>query len=190
MSTDAVLAERIEAYVRAKDGNRPHRLIDVFAETALLEMVVNSDAIAFPALTQDCDAIADVLVSRFGQQYENVYTFCLSDPPSPGAVRFECAWLVVMTEKITGSVRAGRGLYEWSLAPPLAQWVGRLRILIDRMDVLPKEVAERSFRWIEGLPYPWCPLAALASAPSSPPELRFVIERAGILAARRGSPAS
>lgn len=78
-------------YFHAKDENRTHLLTQVFAENARLEMQVNSDAIFFPAVTQGRDAIGDVLVRKFGQTYENVYSFCLQRP-TPGIVadQFSC----------------------------------------------------------------------------------------------------
>ncbi|MDH8318903.1 hypothetical protein QIG98_27885, partial [Klebsiella pneumoniae] len=64
----------------AKDGNRPFLMQRAFDANAELEMVVKTDAISFPSTARGVKAIADVLVHRFGIDYENVYTVCLSRP--------------------------------------------------------------------------------------------------------------
>lgn len=126
------LKRNIETYIRAKDGNRPHRMVEAFAQNARLSMLVKTSDIAFPSSVEGRDAIESVLVREFAAQYENVYTFCLSDPPSDTNV-FVCDWLVCMTEKATGAARLGFGQYEWHGDFGL---VGSLRITIEEMRVL------------------------------------------------------
>jgi hypothetical protein len=53
-------SEGIQTYLRAKDENRPHLMKLVFAETAKLEMTVETGAISFPPLTSGVDAITQV----------------------------------------------------------------------------------------------------------------------------------
>jgi hypothetical protein len=71
-----------------------------FAADAELEMVVKTDAISFPSTAKSLSSIEEDLVRRFGVDYENVYTFCLSEPPEAGRSRFQCHWL--------GPIPAGR----------------------------------------------------------------------------------
>lgn len=155
----------IAAYLHAKDGNRPHLLAQAFTDDALLQVTVHTGAISFPPVSRGRDAIGEVLVRRFGQSYENVYTFCLGSPPQAGAQVFCCDWLVAMTEKDSRAVRVGCGRYDWCFSPPscLAE---SLSITIANMQTLPASHTDEVMDWVTGLPYPWCPAStALRGAP-------------------------
>lgn len=171
-------ASLVRTYFQAKDGNRPYLMARAFAETASLEMVVKTDAISFPSLTQGVAGITDVLVSKFGQTYENVYSFCLRTPPDVPAKRFSCKWLVGMSEKQSGNVRIGCGRYDWTFQTEAPFLVEHLRITIGVMQVLPAEHLPILMDWIGGLPYPWCPAAVVfTGAPRVPglvPVLKYV----------------
>ncbi len=176
------LAELVHTYIRAKDENRPHLMHEVFAQSATLEMVMKTDTIAFPPVTHGRDAITEVLVRRFGKEYENVYTFCVCQPPAAGAAEFACTWLVLMSEKESGRVRAGFGRYEWLRSSRGTPSVQRLKIVIERMDSLSADCAFETFRWARALPYPWCPVEALAARVPSEPALQAVVGRVRTLA--------
>jgi hypothetical protein len=75
-----------------------------FAEAATLNIIVKTGAISFPPLSKGIEAITEVLVRRFAQSYENVFTFCLEDPPRDDARSFSCNWMVGMSERETGAV--------------------------------------------------------------------------------------
>lgn len=149
------LQESIETYIRAKDGNRPFLIADAFTADAELTMQVNTQAISFPGAVKGAKAISNVLISEFSQRYENVYTFCIGEPPD-GRPAFSCDWLVCMSEKGTGLARAGFGRYEWRAAEDSGQ-VTKLRITIEEMTTLPQDTVEPILRWANALPYPWCP---------------------------------
>jgi len=153
-------AASIFAYLQAKDGNRPHLMSHAFTDQAVLEMVVNTGTISFPPIANGRDAIAEVLVRRFGQTYENVYTLCLSPPPEDKQARFTCDWMVAMTEKGSGAVRVGCGSYDWHFAEDsfLAE---RLSITIEVMQSLPSDHCDEVMNWVSVLPYPWCPVEAV-----------------------------
>lgn len=70
---------QIARYVTAKDNNKAHLMPLVFTTDAMLMMQVHSENIDFPPQVIGCDNIADTLVRRFNENYENVYTFCFSD---------------------------------------------------------------------------------------------------------------
>jgi hypothetical protein len=163
MSTQA---QAIEAYIRAKDENRPFLMSEAFDEKATLSMVVNSDSISFPPEAHGREAITAVLVREFGKTYENVRTLCLSSPPLRGALLFSCQWLVGMSSKSDGSVRVGCGRYDWAFRSydiPLAK---RLTITIDVMQMLSPSALFEVTKWLFSLPYPWCPLeTAFGAAP-------------------------
>lgn len=71
----------IEHYIFGKDGNRPDLLRHAFSLDASLNVRVQTSTILFPPCVSGREAIAEVLVRSFSQQYENVYTFCFGDPP-------------------------------------------------------------------------------------------------------------
>lgn len=169
-------ADSIETYLRAKDGNRPHLMASAFTGDALLEMVVKTGTIAFPPITRGLGPITEVLVSRFGQMFENVYTFCLALPPRAGEVEYSCNWLVGMTEKESGKVRVGCGYYEWSFLPGSPQLADRLKITVEMMLLLPPQRLSEVIGWLSPLPYPWCPgQLAISTAPRFD-DLRPVVE--------------
>ena len=164
-------------YFHAKDENRPHFIQKVFSETAILEVKLKTDDIAFPAVSTGVAAIADALVSKFGQSYENIYSFYLQRPPA-GVSNFACDWLVGMSEKATGKARVGCGRYDWSFQNAAPHLVDRLVITIETMLVLPPDRLPAVLDWLLALPYPWCSAkTACASAPgidSIEPVLRYI----------------
>lgn len=150
-------AALIAAYLRAKDGSRPHLMRRAFAGDAELEMVVNTEAIAFPPTARSVEAIAETLVHRFTAAWENVYTFCLGRPRTGDRTPdFACRWLVGMTGRQDGDVRLGCGRYDWRFTVSTPRRVGRLGIRIDAMAILPGQEADTVLDWLSGLPYPWC----------------------------------
>jgi hypothetical protein len=167
----------LRGYFHAKDENRPALLDEVFTADAELRVVNNAIDMGFPAVTQGREGIADVLVRRFAQTYENVCSFYLASPPER-ALRFSCSWLVGMTEKETRCVRVGCGRYDWVFeeeAPFLARG---LVLTIDAMQVLPPDAFAPVFGWLRTLQYPWSSrVDAVARAPSVAglePVLRFL----------------
>jgi hypothetical protein len=160
------LADLVRTYIAAKDMNRPHLVAQAFSPAAALDMIVKTDAIAFSPEAHGAEAIAEMLVRRFGQEYENVYTFCLCAAPPPEALRLDCGWLVVMSEKATQRVRAGFGRYAWEWHPEVERRVRRLSITIERMDDFDAALGDAAFSWAQRLPYPWCPAGRVAGAPA------------------------
>ena len=158
----ASLPQAIETYIRSKDENRPHILEGVFAENAQVEIALDTTAVSFRPLVSGLDAITQEL-RKFGQTYENVYTFCLSEPPDQLCSKFTCPWLVGMSLKQDSSVRVGTGRYDWSFE---SDRVKSLKISIAEMVVLPPSTLAPVMRWLLSLKYPWCPVPiALQVAP-------------------------
>jgi hypothetical protein len=157
--------DAVSTYILAKDGNRPFLMRRVFAEDAELEMVVKTDAISFPSSAKGVSGIEDIL-RRFGLDYENVYTFCLSQPSEAHRRHFPCHWLVGMSAKNDGQVRVGYGRYDWYFGPDKECHVEKLVITIDAMKILPAAGLAASMNWLSGLPYPWCaPAEAVRDVP-------------------------
>lgn len=155
-------AQAIENYILAKDGNRPHLLRQSLNNDATLEMIVHTGSISFPPRVNGRDGIADVLVRRFGQTYENVYTFCIGEPPVDAATKHHCKWLVGMSEKASGDLRFGCGRYDWQFDSGMAT---HLSITIEQMLVCPAAELEPVMDWLHNVSYPWCSTEQLVSGP-------------------------
>ena len=168
-------AAAVEAYIRAKDCNRPHLLREAFLDTAQLTMRVRTAGISFPPGALGRKAIADMLVVDFNQTWENVYTLCIGAPPAAGATAFSCDWLVAMSAKHDGSVRAGCGRYDWTFDATSGR-ARSLVITIDMMEALACSV-DTLADWVSTLPYPWCEAHRLG--PGAPPirSLQAVLDR-------------
>lgn len=145
----------LEGYFRAKDGNRPHLLEEVFALKAELLIRNQSANTAFPAVTRGRPAIAEVLVRSFALSYENIYSFYL-ERPALCVQEFKCAWLVGMSERSSGQFRIGCGDYMWEFEPHAPHLANRLAITIEVMQVLPSSEFEPLLAWLCALNYPWC----------------------------------
>jgi hypothetical protein len=155
-STAINASDAISTYILAKDGNRPQLMTHAFADDCELEMVVKTDAISFPSSAKGLEQITQVLVTGFGNQYENVRTFCLSRPDAGHLPHFRCDWLVGMSARQGGAVRVGCGHYNWHFAPDDDGRVTKLVIDIDVMCVLPAADTAPIMQWLAALPYPWC----------------------------------
>ena len=151
-------ADAISTYILAKDGNRPYSMRRAFAEAASLEMIVKTDAIAFPPTAKGLDSITDILVRRFARDFENVYTFCLASPAARDARQFSCDWLVGMSGKHDGLVRVGCGRYDWHFQSQAPGLVEKLKITIERMRVFSPACHDPVMEWLSDLSYPWCPV--------------------------------
>jgi hypothetical protein len=160
-------SEIVRRYILAKDGNRPFLMRHAFAEDAELEMVVNTDAISFPSSAKGLSAIEDIVVRRFGVDYENVHTFCLSQPSEINRRHFPCYWLVGMSARNDGQIRIGCGRYDWYFEAGAECRVERLVIAIDVMKIFPAADLAASMNWLTSLPYPWCaPDEAVRAVPA------------------------
>jgi hypothetical protein len=168
-------ADAIRAYILAKDGNRSHLLDAAFTDDASLRMLVRTDSISFPPTSNGRAAIAESLVSRFNQSYENIYTLCLAKPPETGTPAFTCEWLVAMSEKQGGSVRIGCGRYDWTFAADGR--VCSLVIAIELMETMRAEALPSVMRWASNLPYPWCSHEAVTASAPDYPEVQRVVDR-------------
>ena len=173
-------ADAVHTYILAKDGNRPFLMQQAFADNAELQIILNTDAIAFPAETKGRQAIEDLLVRRLNVDYENVFTFCLAEPPESRRRHFACHLLVGMSAKADGRLRVGCGRYDWHFDADGK--VQKLVILAEVMKVLAAGELTTIMDWLSALPYPWCSVdRILAHMPGSPGlgELKAYLEQAG-----------
>lgn len=172
----------IESYIQAKDCNRPWLMPEVFESDASLEMVVKSDAISFPSAVSGVENITETLVRQFSQDNENVYTFCLCDAPRGDLRQFTCDWLVGMSKRETGEVRVGCGQYHWDFGDAPKRQVRHLKIVIEAMQVMNRDMLDTVMRWLSGLDYPWC---AVSTAILDIPRLEGLAPVAGFLEKRK-----
>ncbi|MGH1485803.1 MAG: hypothetical protein ACRBCI_06235 [Cellvibrionaceae bacterium] len=153
---------KITRYIEAKDSNRPYLMASVFSETAILKMAVNSDSISFPSDTLGLTAISDLLSRKFNQQYENIYTFCLTDSFVKENNTLSCQWWVGMTDKESKDIKVGYGQYDWIFDSAesdnivSSKKVTQLTITIDNMIVLSPNFTHKVIDWLKELPYPFC----------------------------------
>jgi hypothetical protein len=165
-STAINAADAIGTYILAKDSNSPQLMERAFAGDCELEMAVKTDAISFPSSAKGLEQVTQILVTNFGDQYENVRTFCLSRPNSERLPHFRCDWLVGMSARQGGAVRVGCGHYGWHFGAGADGRVKKLVIDIEIMCVLPAEQSGPIMQWLAALPYPWCSnMQALESIP-------------------------
>jgi len=159
-------ADAVRRYILAKDGNRPFLIKRAFTEDAELELVVKTDAISFPSSAKGLGAIEDIVVRRFAVDFENIYTFCLSQPSEANRRHFPCDWLVGMSVRDGGQIRIGCGRYDWYFEAGAECRVEKLVIAIDVMKIFPATDLAASMAWLTRLPYPWCtPDEALRGRP-------------------------
>lgn len=171
----------LQNYFRAKDGNQPLLMREVFSEDALLTFDVKTPVVSFPDVVRGRDSIADVLISRFGETYDQVRSFYLGRPAA-GVVEFSCDWLVGMRHRGDREVRVGCGRYEWKFQADEPGLAIELRITIESMQRLPPGELPAIQAWFGRLDYPWSSAhAAAAKAPASPelvPVLRYLARAA------------
>jgi len=153
--------ELVLKYICAKDKNRPHLMDEVFTSNATLEMKLKTQNIFFPSRTLGIENITDVLVTKFSQSYEQVYTFCLIDTINNSSQILKSDWIVCMREKKSGDIRIGYGVYNWFFTKDEEPLVKHLTIQIEEMITMEKEYSTLFFNWVEKLDYPLCSLEQL-----------------------------
>jgi hypothetical protein len=148
------IKELIERYVLAKDQNKPYQMARVFTPDVKLSMDVLTQDITFPPIANGLTNVTDVVCSNLNRHFENIYTFCFTDPPVSPGESFSCGWMVVMSEKTGGVVRVGGGRYDWCFNPERTR-VNALTITVSDMSYLPATTLPSVMEWVENLSYPW-----------------------------------
>ncbi|MFM0500841.1 hypothetical protein [Paraburkholderia caffeinilytica] len=154
----------LEGYLRAKDLNHPELISECFSPDAELTFSIATDDIDFPRLVVGAPAIARTLVADFGERFDRCRTYYICAEPEVDENR-ACVmpWLVVMRQKDSGSLRIGKGVYQWRFGTGVegADAIVRLHIHIERMDAVPDPDAAMLSALQGALPYPWLPPVAL-----------------------------
>ncbi len=165
------LKKLVAEYLSAKDNNKPHLMQQVFTADAELRMQVASDNITFPPQVSGEAEITAILVQRFNETYQNIYTFCLPESLPQRTTEHQdhvaCRWFVCMQDKQTAEIKVGAGWYRWY---PDGERIVRLDIEIEKMHLLSGDEQFEVFAWVQQLPWPWC------SAETASETLPFMLE--------------
>ena len=157
----------LERYVQAKDSVQPELMREIYAPDAELTYSIATDSISFPAKTVGLDAITRTLIVDFATRFAQCKTYYVCDaPPADDSAFVRVPWLVVMREPAAGSLRIGKGYYEWSFARTASAdlQVTTMRIHIERMDAIADAGATLLTAAQAALPYPWLAPARLRAA--------------------------
>jgi len=172
----------LEAYLQAKDCNRPSVISDCYTPDAVLTYSIATDTIAFPAKVVGSFAIAQTLVRDFRKSFDccRTYYVCDSFPQDAEDIGF-LPWLVIMRQISTGELRLGKGWYRWGFEPRRAGMrVCAMHIHIERMDIIEDTNGDKRHALQGALPYPWLRPAVLSGTlerlRKQNPALEFVEE--------------
>lgn len=158
----------LEAYLEAKDLDRPQLILDCYAPDAVLTFSIATDSISFPQRVRGADAIARTLVRDFRKTFTLCKTYYVRDPvgDKPHGIQM-LPWLVIMRESAGPTLRIGKGYYDWHFqSHKRAMRVRAMHIHIERMDAIEDNNGTILNTLQSELPYPWL----------SPAKLREVLE--------------
>lgn len=155
--------ELLEAYLQAKDCNRPSVIADCYTPDAVLTYSIATDTIAFPAKVIGSVAIAETLVRDFRKNFDCCKTYYVCDSLRDNAESIDfLPWLVIMRQISTGALRLGKGWYRWGFEPGRAGTrVCAMHIHIERMDIMEDAKGDKLHALQAALPYPWLRPAVL-----------------------------
>jgi hypothetical protein len=154
----------LEAYLQAKDFDRPSLILDCYTPDAVLTYSIATDAISFPARVSGADAIAQTLVRDFRKNFDCCKTFYVCDSITPVGERIDfMPWLVIMRQVSNTALRLGKGYYRWKFERDETRMqVCAMHIHIERMDVIEDRDGKKRQELQAALPYPWLRPAVLS----------------------------
>src|SRR3954465_6001111 len=174
--------ELLEAYLQAKDCNRPSVIADCYTPDAVLTYSIATDTIAFPAKVIGSVAIAETLVRDFRKDFDCCKTYYVCDSLADDAEGIDfLPWLVIMRQISTGALRLGKGWYRWGFERTASGMrICAMHIHIERMDIIEDHDGDKLHTLQAALPYPWLPHPVLRDTleriGQNNPALRFVEE--------------
>jgi hypothetical protein len=153
----------LEAYLKAKDLNRPYLILECFTPNAVLTYSIATDTISFPGKVMGADAITQTLVRDFRQKFDRCRTYYVCDSMGDRGQRIDfIPWLVIMRETSNSALRVGKGYYRWQFESEETRMrVCAMHIHIERMDILEDRDGETLHALQSELAYPWLPPAML-----------------------------
>ena len=156
----------LEAYLEAKDLNRPSVILECYTPSAVLTYSIATYTISFPARVTGADAIAQTLVREFRQKFDRCKTYYVCDSIIERGQRIDfIPWLVIMRETSNSALRVGKGYYRWQFESEETRMrVCAMHIHIERMDVIDDRDGKTLYVLQSELPYPWLSPATLLEA--------------------------
>lgn len=153
----------LEAYLEAKDLNRPYLILECYTPNAILTYSIATDTISFPAKVLGADAIAQTLVRNFRQKFDRCKTYYVCDSIVDRGHRIDfMPWLVIMREASNSALRVGKGYYRWQFESDETRMrVSAMHIHIERMDIIEDRDGKTLHALQAELAYPWLPPATL-----------------------------
>ena len=153
----------LEAYLEAKDLDRPSVILECYAPNAVLTYTIATDTISFPAKVTGADAIAQTLVRDFRKNFDRCKTYYVCDSIVDRAVQIDfLPWLVIMREASNSALRVGKGYYSWQFESDETKMrVCAMHIHIEKMDSIEDRDGNTLHALQSALPYPWLPPAML-----------------------------
>ena len=153
----------LEAYLEAKDLNRPSVILECYTPNAVLTYSIATDTISFPAKVTGADAIAQTLVRDFRKNFDRCKTYYVCDSIVDRALPIDFVpWLVIMREASNSALRVGKGYYRWQFESDETKMrVCAMHIHIERMDSIEDRDGNTLHALQSALPYPWLPPATL-----------------------------
>ncbi|HKQ23742.1 MAG TPA: hypothetical protein VJT81_04765 [Burkholderiales bacterium] len=153
----------LEAYLEAKDRNRPHLILESHTPNAILTYSIATDTISFPSKVMGADAIAQTLVRDFRKTFDRCKTYYVCDSIVDRAPHIDFVpWLVIMREMSNSALRVGKGYYRWQFEfDGTRTRVCAMHIHIERMDHIEDRAGNTLNALQSELPYPWLPPATL-----------------------------
>jgi len=153
----------LEAYLEAKDHDRPSLILECYAPNAVLTYSIATDTISFPSKVLGADAIAQILVRDFRKKFDRCKTYYVCDSIIDRGQRIDfMPWLVIMREVSNSALRVGKGYYRWQFESDETRMrVGAMHIHIERMDNMEDADGKTLHALQSELPYPWLPPATL-----------------------------
>lgn len=153
----------LEAYLEAKDLNRPSVILERYTPNAVLTYTIATDTTSFPDKVLGAEAIAQVLVRDFRKKFDRCKTYYVCDSIVDRDQRIDfLPWLVIMREASNSALRVGKGYYKWQFESGETRMrVCAMHIHIERMDNI-EDRDGKTLRALQSeLPYPWLPPATL-----------------------------
>jgi len=154
----------LEAYLQAKDLNRPSVILECYTPDAVLTYSIATDTISFPARVSGADAIARTLVRDFRKNFDCCKTYYVCDSIAHDVQRIDfMPWLVIMRQISNTALRLGKGSYRWRFErDETGMRVCAMHIYIERMDIVEDRDGAKLHELHAALPYPWLRPAMLS----------------------------
>lgn len=156
-------------YLHAKDHNRPHALGRAFAEHAVFVSRFEFETdFSDDTPREGLGAITDTF-RQLGAACENIYTLCTLDSrrqlevEAGAAPAWACKWIVTMSDRESGKLRAAWGDYRWEIDEASGLATELIVTMVEMCMLEPEQLAPVS-EWMAAFEGPWVEREALIEA--------------------------